>query len=308
VRSKSVPILITWDVDPDRWTTLENRQKALTRALDLCEEFNIHSTFFFTANYAHEYRDQIKRMQKSGQEIGCHGLTHTDEENYDRMPEEMQRLYLGEATRKLMGVIDSPVRAFRSPRVKTSAVTLRLLSELGYQADSSVCSQRMDLLSSNLINPRWLTAPRVSYHPDTTDAFRRGDLLLWELPVSALVVPLISGSLSVFGLNFIKIFVRLLFEESKRTGKPIVYLSHPTDMLNTNRKPTPITLDQFSWASIRTHGFRFRRIFFRKGGEEIFQATRELFDCIVSLPGTKFMTCSEYITDLENHLVNPVSI
>jgi len=301
LQKKSVPILITWDVDPDRWTSLENRKAALIRALDLCEQYGIHSTFFFSANFVHEYPDQTKRMQKLDQEIGCHGLTHTDEEDYDRMPEDKQRKYIAEATQILEKITDGPIRTFRSPRVKTSALTLRLLGEHGYLADSSVCSQRMDVLSSNLINPDWLTAPRNSYHPNINYAFKRGELPIWEIPVSALVVPFISGSLSVFGFKFMRIFFRLLYEESRRTGKPIVYLSHPIDMLSAKRGPTPVINHPFSLSSIRTHGFLFRRKFFRMSGDESFQATNQLFATMSSYPGVKFVTCREYIDCMENH-------
>lgn len=296
---KLVPLLITWDVDPDRWASFEDRQRALTRVVDLCEESGIRSTFFFTANFAHEYPDQIKRMQISGQEIGCHGLTHTDEEDYDRMSEDLQRQYIAEANQKLATVIGGQVRSFRSPRVKTSALTLRLLGERGYQADSSVCSQRVDFLSSNLINPGWLIAPRLPYHPDQGSAYRPGKLPIWELPVSALIVPWISGSLNVFGLKFMKFFFRLLYAESKRTGKPIVYLSHPTDLSRIKRIAQPGPVDQSRINSIRTHGFRFRRIFFRRNGDELFESSRQLFAFMASFSGVKFLTCSDYIHKLE---------
>jgi peptidoglycan/xylan/chitin deacetylase (PgdA/CDA1 family) len=299
---QKVPILITWDVDPDRWASFDGRQRALTRVVNLCEEFGIRSTFFFTANYSHEYRDQIKRIKLQYQEIGCHGLTHTDEEDYDRMPEDLQRKYIGEAIQKLAKVTGSKVRSFRSPRVKTSALTLRLLSEHGYHADSSVCSQRIDFLSSNLINPGWLAAPRQPYHPNQASAFKRGDLPIWELPVSAIIVPLISGSLNVFGLKFMQSFFRLLYAEAKRTGKPIVYLSHPTDLMNIWRKQQPVTQHQSRIKSILTHGFQFRRNFFRMDGEQLFQATSQLFAFMASFPGVKFMTCSEYIYYLESNL------
>ncbi len=166
-----------------------------------------------------------------------------------------------------------------------SAVTLRLLSASGYESDSSVCSQRMDVLSSNLINPGWLVAPRVSYHPHQNSAYRRGDLRIWEIPVSALMVPMISGSLNVFGLDLIKWLFRLLYQEAKRTGKPIVYLSHPTDILSIKRAHTPNDHHRFSLESIRTHGFRFRRKFFRMSGDQLFAATRSLFAYIASFPG-----------------------
>jgi hypothetical protein len=92
------------------------------------------------------------------------------------MSTSMQRSYIEEATKKLEKLVGSPILSFRSPRVKTSAQTLRLLSEYGYLADSSVCSQRVDFISSNLINGGWLSAPRQPYHPHRDNAFKRGDL------------------------------------------------------------------------------------------------------------------------------------
>lgn len=301
MKQKLIPIIITWDVDPDRWTALENRQRALMRAVDLCEEYKIHSTFFFTANFIHEYSDQINRLQALEQEIGCHGLTHTDEENYDRMSEEMQRKYIENATQKLMNIAGVPIYSFRSPRVKTSALTLRLLGEYGYQVDSSVCSQRVDFLSSNLINFGWLFANRIPYHPDVNNAYKRGGMPIFELPISALVFPFISGSLCVFGLGLMKFFFRLLYFESSHTGKPIIYLSHPTDLYSSSKRKVSFSLKQFMPSFIRTHGLVFRNFFFRMGGETWYKATRDLFSYIESFPGVKFMSCHEYI----NYRSNP---
>lgn len=301
MQHKQVPVLITWDVDPDRWATYDRRQQALSMAIDLCEEFSIRSTFFITANFAHEYPAHIERMQTLGQEIGCHGLTHTDEEDYDRMPEKMQRSYIEEATQKLEAVVGKPILTFRSPRVKTSAHTLRLLAEYGYLADSSVCSQRVDFVSSNLINPGWIFAPRRPYRPHHTSAFRRGDVPIWEIPVSAMVLPFISGSLSVFGLRFMRAFFRLLYAESRYTGKPIVYLAHPPEFISSGKRKSHFTLKEFSPTYIRTHGFLIRNALYRMDGETRSNTTRELFAYMASFPGVTFMTSSEYVNYLEDH-------
>jgi peptidoglycan-N-acetylglucosamine deacetylase len=302
-----VPVLVTWDVDPDRWTTLENRQHALGLALDLCQEFNIRSTFFITARFALEYPEQIQRMLSLGQEIGCHGLTHADDEDYDRMPQEMQRSYIEEATRELEAVADAPVTAFRSPRVKTSGCTLGLLAERGYRVDSSVCSQRIDFLSSNLINPGWLFAPRHPYHPHHLNAYRRGDLPIWEIPISALVAPWISSSLNVFGLRFMKALFRLLRVEARQTGKPLVYLAHPTELLPSTHRRKNVHFRQLSPRLIRTHGLLLRNVFFRMDGVAWYRATRELFAYMASFPDVGCMTSSEYAALLDTHPGNLLS-
>jgi peptidoglycan/xylan/chitin deacetylase (PgdA/CDA1 family) len=269
-------------------------------AIDLCEEPGIRSTFFVTAGFAHEYKDHIERMQALGQEIGCHGLTHGDEEDYDRMPVKMQRTYIQEATKTLRAVVDAPITAFRSPRVKTSAQTLRLLAEYGFRADSSVCPQRVDFVSSNLVNLNWLIAPRRPYHPHSANAFGRGDVPIWEIPISAMVVPFVSSALNVLGLRFFKVFFRLLYAESRRTGKPIVYLAHPIEFIIPKAKRRHFTLKQFSPGYIRTHGFIVRRALNRMNGEVLYNATQELIAYMAAFPNVRFMTASEYVSYLEH--------
>ncbi len=296
----SVPILITWDVDPDEWVEPEKKRKTLQITADLCNEFNIHATFFVTARPAELYTDILPALLTAGHEIGCHGWTHDEEEEYDRMPETMQQEYIGQATEKLYSLTGQPIRAFRSPRVKTSASTLRLLAEYGYTADSTVCSQRADFISSNLINLHWLFAPRRPYHPRPENAYRAGSLPLWEVPVSALLLPFISSAHRVLGTWAMKAFFRVLYAESKLTHKPIVYLAHPGEFRNRkagagSRFEEYVRLEYLSPAFIRTHGFRPRNLLYRVNGEALLASTRALFKYMASCPDVTFLTISEYV-------------
>jgi peptidoglycan/xylan/chitin deacetylase (PgdA/CDA1 family) len=248
-------------------------------------------------------------MQANGHEIGCHGLTHGNEENYDQMPEDMQRTYIEEATQQLQAVTGAPIRAFRGPRVKTSAITLRLLAELGYTVDSSVCSQRMDVVSSNLINFGWMYAPRRPYHPHPENAFKRGDVPIWEVPISAMLVPYISSALQVLGLTAMKALFRLLYAESRRTGKPVVYLAHPTEFAHVGQRKKKTTFrarvakyakrEYFSPSFIRAHGFRARNLLYNMDADTLLESTQRLFHYMSSFPGVKFMTANDYIAYLE---------
>lgn len=294
---KQVPVLITWDVDPDQWAIIERREKTLTKAIDLNEEFHIPGTFFFTASAADQYPHHIQRLLSLGQEIGCHGLDHTPEEDYDRMTEEHQRAYIQSARQMLETATGEVIRSFRSPRVKTSALTLRLLGEIGFRSDSSVCSQRVDLISSNLIHFGWLFAPRLPYHPHRASAFRRGDLPIIEIPVSALFLPFISSVFKVLGVRMMKTLFWLLYQESRLSGKPIVYLAHPMEFDGDGKsKRKKVKWKDFSPRRIRTHGLMARRWFYRLSGQSLYEATRELFAYIQSFPDVVFMTCSEYIS------------
>jgi peptidoglycan-N-acetylglucosamine deacetylase len=296
-----ISVLITWDVDPDLWIPLEHRVRALNTAIDLCNQRGARATFFVTSCAASGYLTEFKKLRQYGHEIGCHGFTHETEENYDQMPEEMQRTYIVQATAQLQTLLNHPVRIFRAPRVKMSATTMRLLVENGYMADSSVCSQRLDVISSNLINMGWVFAPRRPYQPQAHNPFKTGDMPIWEVPISAALLPFISTTLRVLGLPAMKMLFKALYLEAKYTGKPIVYLAHPTEFLeegkrqNFNPWRTFIRLEYFKPSFIQAHGLRMRNLLYRVSGQSLINATQDLFNYMTSFPGIQFMTMSEYV-------------
>lgn len=302
-KQKPVSILITWDIDPDQWIPFEKRTWALNSTMDMCHQLGIPATFFFTAQPVYQYPQEFIKLKAQGHEIGCHGLTHGSEENYDRMPEDMQRRYLTQATETLNAMLGEPVRAFRGPRVKISATTLKILAELGYTTDSSVCSQRVDFISSNLINLGWIKAPRKPYRPNAESAFKKGQLPIWEVPVSAAILPFISSALRVFGLSFMKSLFRLLYAEAQRTGKPIVYLAHPTEFIskwwgkkNSRDWESAAKLEYLKPSYIRAHGLRLRGLLYRLRAEDMLPYTESLFTYMSSFPNVEFKTMSQWHT------------
>jgi len=177
-----VPILITWDIDP---LTRDERiryglplregqpyllRKSLQLATDLTTELDIHSTFFVTASLAEEIEDDLKELKKNHQ-IGCHGLTHGDDDNYAKLPYNEQLSRIQKATKILESFVGE-IRAFRAPGVRISATTLKILENLGYLADSSISSQRFDMASSNT-NPKLILAPRITAFPQA-GSYHRG--------------------------------------------------------------------------------------------------------------------------------------
>lgn len=300
--SKQVPVLITWDVDPDSWVSNDTRINGLNTVRTICESNGIPATFYVTADGADSIAQSILELQDGGHEIGCHGLTHGMEEDYNRMPVDLQELYISQATHRLEKIIQLPVRSFRSPRVKTSAATLRILGENGYWSDSSVCSQRSDLVSSNLINLGWLVAPRKPYHPHIDSPFRRGNLDIWEIPVSAAILPFITSTMKVLGLPTMKVLFRMLYAESKLTGKPIVFLGHPIELVRIKKSKrsrkkqfTKYTnLKYLSPGYIRTYGLQLRSMFYKYDGDTFSDLISNLFSWMKTYPDIRFMTVQEY--------------
>jgi hypothetical protein len=157
-----------------------------------------------------------------------------------------------------------------------------------YVADSTVCSQRFDLVSSNLVHPGWLRAPRRPYHPSADDAYRRGDLDILEVPVSALAIPFISSTLYVFGLWFMKALFRVLYAESRRTGKPIVYLFHPYEFTEEIQGAKDYS------RNLKVHGLRLRRHLYRGDAAARLDWNLRLWRFMAGFDGVRFATVSQY--------------
>jgi len=126
-------------------------------------------------------------------------------------------------------------------------------------------------------------------------------LPIWEGPISAMILPFISGTLNVFGLRFMRAFFRLLYAESRVTGKPIVYLAHPPEFISSGKRRRQFVRRKFTPSYIRTHGLLIRRTLYKMDGEAWFRATRDLFSYMASFPDLVFMTSSAYVNYLENH-------
>ena len=289
---KKVPVLITWDADPHSAISLENEQISYDLVLKMLKDVGVVSTIYFPGEVAKRLSQKVKALDVEGHEIACHGLTHGDEEEYDVMPENMLRSYLSKAKSIIEGIINKPITSFRAPRVKTSALTQKVLEEVGFESDFSVNSQRMDVVSSNLINIGWLFAPRLPYHPSTKNPYKRGDRKLWVVPNSAILLPFISTATKVFGLSFMKWMFRLLYRESLRNNKPIVYIIHPYELVDHT-----IQVDRppFSLKTIKTHGFVFRDWFYEKDAKKLYNLNKELFAYMKSFGEVEFVTASDYL-------------
>jgi len=292
---RPVPVLITWDVDPFPDVSIEKKRDALNQTLHLLSDHQIQSTFFLPAKMAVVLGSEVQEVIQDGHEIGCHGLTHGDEEDYNRMPEDMQRKYLCEATDILRSVTGRDISSFRGPRMKTSHITQKILVQLGYIADCSVASQRVDFVSSNLVNMGWIFAPRLPYRPSNKSAFHRGQQNVWVVPLSALILPFISSALYILKVSLMKRLFRILYRESQRTGKPVVYLIHPFEFAPSTLRHEPQNL---SFAQeIRTHGFLVRERLFEKDHHERFSMNQELLAYMRLFPNVQFMTVREYVSD-----------
>lgn len=223
----TVPVLITMDVEIALDHELQAQGEVLEQLRSAFRSMGVPVTAFSTADAAQRFAAQLRGLLADGHEVACHGLSHDDSEDFSRMPPQAIRWTLATATRRIAAATGHVPRCFRGPRMTSSPITQRALVDMGYVADFSVCSQRLDLLNCRGGNLGWLSAPRRPYFPAATSAYRRGNVPIRVVPLSCVGVPFLSGVLYTAGLRAMRTLFRLLLAESRRTGKPIVYLFHP---------------------------------------------------------------------------------
>jgi len=282
-----VPVILTTDLEIANDYDFDGQRKALKILGDDLMKENMIFTVFTTADAAQLFGIELRELQQRGIEIGCHGLAHRPEENYRHLKREVASKYIKEATRQIKEIVgESPV-SFRGPRMSTSSVLQKILVEEGYTAESSVCPQRLDFMNSKGGDIRWLTAPRMPYHPSEENPYKKGNTNLLEIPLSSFLLPFISGVLYITGLRFMKVLFNLFYRESKQTGKPVVYLFHTYEFSEyTSGGKNSRTGSERSRYSLHN--------FYSKKSRDRYRANIELIQYMKSFNDVEFFTCREY--------------
>lgn len=289
-------LLITYDIHVHA-----HSPSAMTRyvetALALHDRLGAPASFLFPAEAAEQMAPVVRRLLAEGHAVGNHGLTHQGGEVYDTLPPAQQAAMLREATARLEDVVRAPVRFFRAPAFRINAATLQALDALDYEADLSMNSGRLGLLSSDPWNTTWLRAPRLPYHPNAVAPWRRGGLRLWEIPLSCRLLPFMSNTLLMFGRSFMQAFFEALRAEACRTGKPIVYMAHPEE-LHADRPALPrYRLRWQDFLPLR-YGFGFRQALMATDPVRIAAQSAALLAHMTQASGLRALTVPQYVRQL----------
>lgn len=285
---KKIPVLLTLDVHEQ-----PGIDWYLEESVDVLAELGAQATYFVPADVYLNHRRVVSRVALHHQ-VACHGLHHTGEEAYDRMPRLMQREYIERATGVISEGLGFHPGAFRTPGFRISGSTMELLQEFGYSADVSVNSGRLGVTSTYGRENGWLTAPRLPYHPDRLLPFRRGELSLWEIPVSALLIPLTSNGAVILRKHLALAFARMLLSECRHRPKPLVYMTHPEDLCQDgpgHERP------RFSLRLLlpTERGIPIRHYLAARGPQDFFNVNWALIMYLGKLEDTNFLTVQEYV-------------
>lgn len=131
---RNLPFLLTVDVEPD-WGMCghESIRQTLPRFCELLRRLGIRATFFVVGDLIDPCGDLLRR-ELADHEIGSHGLTHRvlTDIPLAEVPRE-----LTESKRRLEAHFGRAIRGFRAPFLKTPPGWYDLLSDAGYEYDSS---------------------------------------------------------------------------------------------------------------------------------------------------------------------------
>ena len=215
--------------------------QGMPRLLDLYEKYGVKATFFYTGHIAQLYPDVVRMAHERGHEVGSHGLTHEVSKAFDVLSPEEQLSHLKQSKQILEDIIGEEVVSFRAPAARVDKKFPLIMKETGFKVDSSVSSQRLDMMFSfgALKKLHWLTAPRKAYFTQTDNIFRRGDSEVLEAPISAMGFPYIGTFMRIApGVN--RLTRRMLFWETVCNGRQFVFLTHPNEFIDEDRETNEI--------------------------------------------------------------------
>lgn len=233
--------LITNDVETSSILNHKLRDKTgeyvltqgMPRLLDLYDKYGVKATFFYTGHIAQLYPDVVKMAYEHGHEVGSHGLTHEVSQAFDVLTPEKQLSHLKQSKQILEDIIGDEVVSFRAPAARVDEHFPMIMKEAGFKVDSSVASQRFDMMFSfgALKKLHWITAPRKAYFVKEDNIFKKGDSQVLEVPISAMGFPYIGTFMRIApGLN--RMTRRVLFWETCCNGRQFVFLTHPNEFID----------------------------------------------------------------------------
>ncbi len=236
--------------EPYRQDIAQNvRDVALPAVLALYKKYNVRATFFCLASFVKDYPEIVEMIEAEGHEVACHGLVHDSDKAFDVLSYEQQIEHLTAAKKIIEEHISGKVSSFRAPALRVNQDTPKALQDAGFEYDSSVAPQRLDIFLSlgSKHKVAWLKAPRQPYTVSAENMARKGNTKITEVPVSASGLPYISTLMRVSPmLN--KLARYLIYFETRKDNKKVVnFLFHPSEAITIDGKKGEIQHRSKHW-------------------------------------------------------------
>jgi len=208
------------------------KKTGLPRLLGLYSKYDVEATFFFTGHIVELMPELVDMVKDQGHEVACHGYRHEDRYAFDNISLEKQVYYMKKAKKIIEDAAGERIYSFRAPEARINGDTVWALEKTGFKYDSSVSPQRFDGPLSRGLKKKvfWMIAPRRPYFLSYSSFYAEGESKVLEIPISSLIFPFIGSSMRV-SPTINRILKRILFHESRRRDNPIVFLFHPTEVI-----------------------------------------------------------------------------
>jgi len=196
---------------------------AILNFLDLLDEFRIRAVFFVLADIAEEYFDILSEIRERGHEIGCHGLNHS---LLHDMSTEQFRNDAAEAKNKLENLLGSgTVKGYRAPCFSMDRGKLDVLSEIGFEYDSSYIRFSKHPLYGEIDMDGFVKEQSLVYSRDGFYEF--------EIPT----LNIAGTNIPISGGGYMRLFpfflIKMLFRRYLKRNENILFYIHPFEMTNT---------------------------------------------------------------------------
>ncbi len=302
IMKKDKICLITNDVETTSILNHKLRDKTgeyvmnqgMPRLLDLYDKYGVKATFFYTGHIAKLYPEVVKMAYERGHEVGSHGLTHEVDKAFDVLSPEEQLSHLRQSKQILEDIIGEEVVSFRAPAARVDESFPQIMREAGFKVDSSVSSQRLDMMFSfgALKKLHWITAPRKAYFTKEDNIFKKGSSEILEVPISAMGFPYIGTFMRIApGLN--RCTRQLLYWETLCNGRQFVFLTHPNEFIDEERETTEIERRAKNYISYLLGDVLRHKLKVKNLGEKALPIyDREL--AFFQNKEFEFVTCKEY--------------
>lgn len=210
--------------------------------LEAYEKFKVKATFYFNGDIVRLYPDVVKMIIPNGHEVACHGWVHNSDQAFDVLSYDEQVEHLRKSKELLEDISGQEIISFRAPALRVNQYTPRALAATGFKTDSSVAPQRIDMFLSfgSKKKLKWLGAPRSPYFTQPDDLARRGDGPIFEIPVSSFLLPY-AGTIMRISPPMVRFVRSMLNIESQKTGRPLLFLIHPNELIDEEIESGVIT-------------------------------------------------------------------
>ncbi len=217
-------------------TGIKVYKEGMQLLLDIDGQYNLKTTFLFTAYIAKLIPDIVKMVIKYNHEVASHGKSHLSENGFDVMPLQKQKEHLEYSKKLLEDISGEEVISFRAPALRVSNNIAIALIETGFKIDSPVASQRFDFFFIRGENKlKWFFDQRLPYKVDPENIFNKGNSNLVEVPLSAFFLPYVGTTMRIFP-KITSLQRREIHFETTLNGKPVVFDIHPKEFIDESQE------------------------------------------------------------------------